>query len=88
VLPISRLEARSELGFEMGRVETDWGRAGWATWACWAVKKQSPSPSVWVGSVSPTRPEARRAHTTRQDTSFRPQLSCFGGEKGGFGGRL
>jgi len=29
----------SHLGFEMGRVETDWGRAGWATWACWAVKK-------------------------------------------------
>ena len=52
------------VGFEMGRVETDWGRAGWATWACWAVKKQSPSPSVWVGSVSPTRPEARRADPT------------------------
>ena len=48
----------------MGRVETDWGRAGWATWACWAAKKQSPSPSVWVGSVSPTRPEARWADPT------------------------
>jgi hypothetical protein len=48
----------------MGQVETDWGWAGCATWACWAVKKQSPSPSVWISLVNPTRPEARRANLT------------------------
>jgi hypothetical protein len=46
------------VSFEMGRAETDWGRAAWATWNLLGCEKQSPSPSVWVNLISLARPEA------------------------------
>jgi hypothetical protein len=48
----------------MGRVETDCGRAGLGSWACWVYLCRQPKTAGLGQMVQPTRPEARRADPT------------------------
>jgi hypothetical protein len=42
----------------MGRVETDWGRAGWATWAGWAALHAQPKTAGLGQSMKPNPPRS------------------------------
>jgi len=47
----------------MGRGETDWGRAGGGSWACWAALHARPKTAGLESAAQPA-PEARRADPT------------------------
>ena len=44
------------VGFEMGRVETDWDRAGLGSWACWIYLYTQPKAARLGYRVQPNPP--------------------------------